>query len=79
MKRQDDILCERTVTVGKTGLRVSGRPAFRFKIPYISSELPELLRMSDRIAVMCEGTLTGIMDIKDASQEEILQLATLRK
>ncbi len=45
----------------------------------ISSELPELLRMSDRIAVMCEGALTGIMDIKDASQEKILQLATLRK
>jgi ribose transport system ATP-binding protein len=45
----------------------------------ISSELPELLRMSDRIAVMCEGVLTGIMDIKDATQEKIMKLATLRK
>lgn len=45
----------------------------------ISSELPELLRMSDRIAVMCEGVLTGVMDIKDATQEKIMRLATLRR
>lgn len=45
----------------------------------ISSELPELLRMSDRIAVMCEGVLTGVLDIKDATQEKIMKLATLRR
>jgi ribose transport system ATP-binding protein len=45
----------------------------------ISSEMPELLRMSDRVAVMCEGVLTGILDIKDATQEKIMKLATLRK
>lgn len=45
----------------------------------ISSELPELLRMSDRIAVMCEGELTGILDIQEATQEKIMKLATLRK
>jgi ribose transport system ATP-binding protein len=45
----------------------------------ISSELPELLRMSDRIAVMCEGVVTGILDIKDATQEKIMKLATLRR
>jgi ribose transport system ATP-binding protein len=45
----------------------------------ISSELPELLRMSDRIAVMCEGSLTGFLDIKDATQEKIMTLATLRR
>lgn len=45
----------------------------------ISSEMPELLRMSDRIAVMCEGTLTGFLDIKDATQEKIMKLATLRR
>ncbi len=44
----------------------------------ISSEMPELLRMSDRVAVMCEGSLTGILDIKDATQEKIMKLATLR-
>ena len=48
-------------------------------IMMISSELPELLRMSDRIAVMCEGVLTGILDIKDATQEKIMKLATLRR
>ena len=44
----------------------------------ISSEMPELLRMSDRVAVMCEGRLTGTLDIKDATQERIMTLATLR-
>jgi ribose transport system ATP-binding protein len=42
----------------------------------ISSELPEVLRMSDRIAVMCEGKLTGIIDNKDADQNKIMQYAT---
>ena len=42
----------------------------------ISSELNEVLRMSDRVAVMCEGKLTGILDIEDASQERIMALAT---
>ncbi len=42
----------------------------------ISSELPEILRMSDRIAVMCEGKLTGIIDNKDADQKKIMQYAT---
>ena len=42
----------------------------------ISSELPEVLRLSDRIAVMCEGRLTGIVENKDADQNSIMQLAT---
>lgn len=42
----------------------------------ISSELPEILRMSDRIAVMCEGRLTGIVNNKDSDQNSIMQLAT---
>jgi len=44
----------------------------------ISSELPEILRMSDRVAVMCEGRLTGILDIADADQESIMHYATMR-
>ncbi len=44
----------------------------------ISSELPEVLRMSDRIVVMCEGRITGELNIEDASQEKIMHLATLR-
>lgn len=43
----------------------------------ISSELPELLRMSDRIVVMCEGRVTGELDISEASQERIMHLATM--
>ncbi len=44
----------------------------------ISSELTEVLRMSDRIIVMCEGKITGELDIKDASQEKIMHYATMR-
>ena len=44
----------------------------------ISSELNEVLRMSDRIAVMCEGKLTGFLDIEEATQERIMALATQR-
>ena len=42
----------------------------------ISSELPEILRMSDRIAVMCDGRLTGILENRDANQNNIMELAT---
>ncbi len=45
----------------------------------ISSELPELLRMSDRIVVMCEGVMTGILDIEEANQEIIMKYATSNK
>jgi methyl-galactoside transport system ATP-binding protein len=41
----------------------------------ISSEMPELLGMSDRIMVMSEGSLTGIVDGKTATEEEIMRLA----
>lgn len=42
----------------------------------ISSEMPELLRMSDRIVVMCEGRKTGELSIEEATQEKIMALAT---
>jgi ABC-type sugar transport system ATPase subunit len=41
----------------------------------ISSELPEILGMSDRVAVMREGRLTGILDRAEATQEKVLALA----
>jgi len=47
-------------------------------IVMISSELPEVLRMSHRVAVMCEGRLTGDMPGKVATQEDIMRLATQR-
>ena len=42
----------------------------------ISSELTEILRMSDRIVVMCEGKKTGELDISEATQENIMNMAT---
>ncbi|HAZ36433.1 MAG TPA: sugar ABC transporter ATP-binding protein, partial [Clostridiaceae bacterium] len=42
----------------------------------ISSEMPELIGMSDRIMVMCSGKVSGIIDGKDANQEDIMKLAT---
>ena len=42
----------------------------------ISSEMTEILRMSDRIIVMCEGKKTGEIDIAEATQENIMDKAT---
>lgn len=44
----------------------------------ISSELPEILRMSHRVVVMCEGRVTGELDYTEATQESIMHLATQR-
>jgi rhamnose transport system ATP-binding protein len=44
-------------------------------IVMISSELPEILGMSDRIAVMHGGTMTGILTRAEATQEKILAMA----
>lgn len=44
----------------------------------ISSEMTEILRMSDRVIVMCEGKKTGEILIEEASQENIMHAATLR-
>ena len=42
----------------------------------VSSEMPEILGMSDRVVVMCEGRLVGEVSRKDATQENIMELAT---
>jgi ribose transport system ATP-binding protein len=44
----------------------------------ISSELPEILRMSHRVVVMCEGRVTGVLNAGDATQENIMKYATMR-
>ena len=41
----------------------------------ISSEMPELINMSDRIYVMCEGRITGCLGHKEITQEKIMKLA----
>ncbi|MEY8457741.1 sugar ABC transporter ATP-binding protein [Lactococcus ileimucosae] len=43
----------------------------------VSSDLPEVLGVSDRIAVMHEGKIAGILDKSEANQEKIMQLATV--
>lgn len=45
----------------------------------ISSEMPELLGMSDRIMVMCEGNVSGILNADVATDTEIMRLATMFK
>jgi ribose transport system ATP-binding protein len=45
----------------------------------ISSELPEILRMSHRVIVMCEGRITGELPIDEATQEKIMTYATQRE
>lgn len=44
----------------------------------ISSEMTEILRMSDRVIVMCEGRITGVLPIEEVTQERIMTAATLR-
>ncbi|MBJ7603416.1 MAG: sugar ABC transporter ATP-binding protein [Candidatus Dormibacteraeota bacterium] len=44
----------------------------------ISSELPEVLRMSHRVVVMTEGRVAGILTADEATQESVMHYATLR-
>jgi ribose transport system ATP-binding protein len=44
-----------------------------------SSELPELLTLSDRISVLCEGRLTGHFTRAEATEQRIMEAATARK
>ena len=45
----------------------------------ISSEMPELMGMSDRIMVMCEGHNSGIVEGPDINDEKIMLLASTYK
>ena len=44
---------------------------------FVSSELPEILGISDRIIVMCDGRITCEMDRTSATQDLILKYATM--
>ncbi len=46
-----------------------------YGIILISSEMPEILGLSDRVVVMCDGHITGELSREEAQQERILQLA----
>ena len=43
---------------------------------FVSSEMPEVMGIADRIIVMCDGRITGEVMAKEASQDEILTMAT---
>jgi ribose transport system ATP-binding protein len=45
-------------------------------VMFVSSELPEILGMADRILVMCNGRITAELKARDTNQEEILKYAT---
>jgi putative multiple sugar transport system ATP-binding protein len=45
-------------------------------VMFISSELPELLGVCDRIYTICEGSVTGVLDVADATQEKLMRLMT---
>ncbi|AAM24022.1 ribose transport system ATP-binding protein [Caldanaerobacter subterraneus subsp. tengcongensis MB4] len=45
----------------------------------ISSELPEIMGITDRVVVMCEGRITAILETSKTTQEEIMYYATLYK
>ena len=42
----------------------------------VSSELPELIGMCDRIYIMCQGRITGCITKEEFSQETIMKFAT---
>lgn len=50
-----------------------------YAIVMISSEMPEILGMSDRVVVMCEGRITGELSREEATQEKILELAMTKR
>ena len=50
-----------------------------YAIIMISSEMPEILGMCDRIIVMCEGRVTGELSREEATQEKILALAMAKQ
>ena len=43
---------------------------------FVSSEMPEVMAIADRISVMCDGRITGEILAKEATQEQILTMAT---
>ena len=43
---------------------------------FVSSEMPEVMGISDRIVVMCDGQITGTLDTSEATQDRILTYAT---
>jgi len=45
-------------------------------VMFVSSEMPEIMGISDRIVVMCDGRITGELLPEEATQDKILKYAT---
>jgi len=45
-------------------------------VMFVSSEMPEVLGIADRVIVMCDGRITGEISGNQATQEAVLKLAT---
>lgn len=45
-------------------------------VMFVSSELPEVLGIADRVIVMCDGRITGELEAKEATQSQVLTFAT---
>ena len=45
-------------------------------VMFVSSEMPEVMGIADRIIVMCDGRITGELNARETTQNEILKLAT---
>ena len=45
-------------------------------VMFVSSEMPEVMGIADRIIVMCDGRITGELAAEEATQNQILTLAT---
>jgi len=69
-----DVGSKRDIYLLINGLAKQGKA-----IILISSEMPEVMGISDRILVMCEGMVTGEISRRDFSQELIMKYASLRK
>ena len=54
---------------------IFGLAAEGLAIVVVTSEMPELLLLSDRVLVMCEGRQTGVLSGAEATQEAIMRLA----
>ena len=45
-------------------------------VMFVSSEMPEVIGISDRVIVMCDGRITGVFSTDEVSQDLILECAT---
>ncbi|MGO7969311.1 hypothetical protein ACC720_39465, partial [Rhizobium ruizarguesonis] len=61
-----------------SGVSLSERPSARsMAVAMISSEMPEVLGMSDSIMVMHEGRVTGFLNRDEATQIKVMELAAM--